>query len=194
MEYIAKFQNVTGHLLRFDTRIYLDSFAEDEIGVCVGAIVGKNPGSACPLQTDCLSRLELNGDKMLPTVGGLFLRGFRLAGKAVPANAYVRVWNLFYVCNKDLRGALRVASEMKPLPTCPSEGEDVPTVWFGWGGDDAGLNPFKFRFLKRRYKNAFFYDHRAKAVTHGSPAATDLAKHTQGMPGLPVVEHLARVL
>ena len=194
MEYVAKFQNTNGHLLRFDTRIYLESFIENEVGVCVGAIVGKNPGSAVPVQLDHLIPLELNGDKMLPTVGNRFVEGFRLAEKPIPANAYVRVWNLFYVCNKDLGAALQVASKLNPLPICPSEAEEVPVTWFGWGGNDAKLNRFKSRFLHRKYKNAFFYDHHARVVKTSIPSEADFAKHTQGMLALPVVEHLARVL
>jgi hypothetical protein len=194
VEYVARFQKTNGQLLRFDTRIYLESFIENEVGVCVGAIVGKNPGSAMPVQLDGLFPLVLNGDKMLPTIGNRFVEGFRLGEKPIPENAYVRVWNLFYVCNKNLEAALHVALGLDQPLICPSEAEDVPVAWFGWGGNDSRLNLFKSRFLHRKYKNAFFYNHHSGGVTTGAPSAADFAKHTQGMPALPVIEHLARVL
>ncbi len=194
MEYVARFKEFDGQLFRFDTRIYLEKFNENVEGVCVGSIIGKNPGSAAPTELDQLRPLELNGDKMLPTVGARYLQGYYLAGKTVPANAFVRVWNLFYVCNKDLGKAINMASALNPLPICPSEQFAAPINWFGWGGDSPSLNKFKTRFIERRLRNAFYYDHHAKRVVSNTPSGTDFAKHTQGMPAEPVNMHLAKII
>ncbi len=194
MEYFARFEEKDGHLFRFDTRIYLDSLNPDAASVCIGAIVGKNPGSASPTALKKFVPIDLNGDKMLPTVGNRFIEGYRRAKKPVPSNAFVRVWNLFYVCNRDLGEALWVASKLSSLPTCPSESDSVLVVWYGWGGADADLNPYKARFLKRKYKTQFFYDHRSAKIAQNAPAFSDFAKHTQGMPAEPVVQYLAGIL
>ncbi|HNQ74926.1 MAG TPA: hypothetical protein PKN95_15170 [Verrucomicrobiota bacterium] len=194
MEYVAKFEKIDGVVCRFDTRIYLGSFHRSERSICVGAIVGKNPGSASPAQLGVLTQLELRGDKMLPTVGNRFRTAYELADKPVPRNAFVRVWNLFYVCDKDLRQAAERASQLGSPPVCSSEQDTVPLVWFGWGGDDAKLNLFKQRFIKRAYPVAFFYDHRVRKVVGHAPTQTDFAKHTQGMPEAPITGHLSRLL
>ncbi len=194
MQCLARFQKINGQLLRFDTRIYLESFIEHEDSVCIGAIVGKNPGSALPKKLDCLFPLELNGDRMLPCVGNRFKEGYKLADKKIPANAYVRVWNLFYICNNNLRSALAGAFDLNPLPICSSEMDCVPLIWFGWGGNDIKLNSFKYRFINRKYSSTFFYNHLTKTLINGVPSITECAKHTQGMPAFPIVEHLARVL
>lgn len=194
MEYFARFEEINGHLFRFDTRIYLESLNPNSASVCVGAIVGKNPGSAAPNALNQFLPLALNGDKMLPTVGNRFLDGYGRAKKPIPLNAFVRVWNLFYICNPDLGAALKVAQKLSTLPTCPSETDSVSVVWYGWGGNDADLSPYKARFLQRKYKNQFFYNHQSAVIVQNAPGASDFAKHTQGMPAEPVVQYLARVL
>jgi len=195
MKYVARFEEIEGVLFRFDTRIYLGAYDPSAKGVCVGAIVGKNPGSAAPQKLGELAALELKGDKMLPTVGNRFLEAFELARKQVPVNAFVRVWNLFYVCNKDLGQALMTAAQLSSrLPMCESEGDAVPVVWFGWGDSDAELNPFKRRFLAHSYQQAFFYDGRQKKVIGTQPKEGDFAKHTQGMPAALVNAFLATLV
>lgn len=194
MEFLARFRMVDGHLFRFDTRIYLGTYSQDSDSKCVGAIIGKNPGSAAPLELDRLLPLALNGDKMLPTVGNRFLDGYRLAKRRVPENAYIRVWNLFYVCEKDLGRALEIAKEFNTLPECPTEQESAPITWFGWGGPDVTLGSFKDRFLRRQFRHAFHYDHRLGRVLDETPSNLAFAKHTQGMPAAPVATHLAKTL
>lgn len=194
MEFYARFEKIDGHIFRFDTRIYLGTFVQGLQSICVGAIVGKNPGSAIPKKLDELYRLDLNGDKMLPFVGNRFSEGFQRAGKSSPVNAFVRVWNLFYICNPDLSAALKVVSSLNNMPVCRTESELIPLVWYGWGGDDSSLNLFKNRFIQRKQRHDFFYDHRAKTVMNNIPKVNDFAKHTQGMPAEPVVGHLATIL
>ena len=86
MEYLARFEEIEGKLFRFDTRIYLNDYNSDNDGKCVGAIIGKNPGSAIPSKLNELVPLELNGDKMLPTVRNRFVDGYKLAKKEIPLN------------------------------------------------------------------------------------------------------------
>ena len=97
MDYLARFEKVDGELCRFDTRIYLNGYDISKDSNCIGAIVGKNPGSAIPRVLNELVPLELNGDNMLPTVRNRFIDGYRLAKKQIPTNSFVRVWNLFYI-------------------------------------------------------------------------------------------------
>lgn len=192
MYYFARFEEIDGELFRFDTRIYLNSYDTTEESICVGAIVGKNPGSASPKELGKLLPLDLNNDKMLPTVRNRFRDGFKLADKEIPKNAFVRVWNLFYLCNKDLDAACKIASTYKSLPLCSTENEATPLVWYGWGGSDSRLNGFKERFLRSQFKQEFCYDHDLSVVAEGKPTQETFAKHTQGMPAKPVNEYLAK--
>jgi hypothetical protein len=181
---------------RLDTRIYLegDSHREED-GVCVAAIVGKNPGSACSTKVDCWERLTLAGDKMLPSVRNRFIEGYRLSGKQIPKDAFIRVWNLFYLCNKELD--LAIASHNKIASkalTCPSEKIVPKIVWFAWGNSDARLNPFKARFQNFSITNAFYFDKHSKVIVTRIPSQVDFAKHPQGLPEKPIVAHLASIL
>ena len=194
MDYVANFQVVDGVLCRFDTRIYLNAYDRGVDSVCVGAIIGKNPGSANPTRVGELASLDLHGDKMLPTVANRFTEAYAIAEKRPPQNAFVRVWNLFYACNKDLLQAAKIASQMARQPICESEEDASPLVWFGWGGNNAALNPFKRRFIARSYQQAFYYDHTSRKVIDQAPTEDCFAKHTQGMPAAPIREYLSRVL
>ncbi len=193
MSYYARFEEVDGQLFRFDTRIYLGAHDLAAESICVGAIVGKNPGSAKPTELSVLAPLALDGDKMLPSVRNRFRAAYQVAGKSIPNNAYVSVWNLFYLCNPVLDQACAVVNAMGNSPSCESEEGVPPVIWFAWGGNDARLNAFKQRYLTCQ-RNSFYYDHRAAKVIAQAPSAEDFAKHPQGMLARPVVEHLAGFL
>jgi hypothetical protein len=192
--YLARFEEVQGSLFRFDTRIYVNGYDSGLDSNCVGAIVGKNPGSAGPSSLNELMPLELNGDKMLPTVRNRFIDGYRLAGKHIRPNSFVRVWNLFYICDPDLNSACKKAASYQELPTCETEHGETPVVWYGWGGHDPRLNSFKERFLARSWPRQFFYDHRDICIKNHAPTLHSFAKHTQGMPSRAVNAHLAGIL
>lgn len=194
MEYLARFEEIDGVLFRFDTRIYLHGYDPEKNSNCVGAIVGKNPGSAIPNALNELVPLELNGDKMLPTVRNRFIDGYKLANKEISLNSFVRVWNLFYICDPDLDSACQKAASYKELPICITENDGAPIVWYGWGGNDQRLNLFKERFIAKAWPQQFFYDHNNSCVNTHPPTIESFAKHTQGMPSKPVNEHLANVL
>lgn len=197
MEYLAKFKKIDGELFRFDTRIYLNGYDSSKDCNCVGAIVGKNPGSARAGSTalnDELTPLELEDDKMLPTVRNRFIDGYKQAKKQIPINSFVRVWNLFYICDSDLDSAIHKASGCKNLPICSTENEETPIVWYGWGAHDQRLNLFKERFIAKKRQHQFFYDHNESRINTQPPTIRSFAKHTQGMPSKPVNEHLANVI
>ena len=191
MRYFANFQSVDGALMRFDTRVYLSGDPSSVQQQCVGCVVGKNPGSAIPRVQGALEELELDGDKMLLSVGNRFVAAYQVSGKPMPLGAYVQIWNLLYICNKNVREAARTAFSPRP---CTTESHDPPFVWFAWGGSHNKLNAFKGRFLNRHYKRAFFYSPDSQAVVERAPAPTEMAKHTQGMPGSPAIAHLAKLL
>ncbi len=191
--YYARFESVADYVFRFDTRIYLGDHKLDESGECVGAIVGKNPGSARLRQLGVLAPLDLHGDKMLPFVRNRFVAAYEKAGKAFPPNAFVQVWNLFYLCNADLGAACTAINSFANPPLCSTEGRKLKVVWFAWGGDDSRLNPFKCRFISGQ-QGGFYYSGITKSIVILTPSASDFAKHTQGMPKRPVVNHLAGVL
>lgn len=193
MTYYARFETIENHLFRFDTRIYLGEHDTNQDGECVGAIVGKNPGSAQPTQLGVFAHLNLDGDKMLPSVRNRFIAAYEQAVKPIPANAYVQVWNLFYLCNPNLDEACSIIKNFAIQPQCPSEKNQPKVVWFAWGGNDGHLNPFKPRFIKRNIPS-FYYNHQSRAVVSHAPSEHDFAKHPQGMPATPVINHLASVL
>ena len=190
MYYFAKFEKINGYLFRFDTRIYLVSYQDGTESQCIGAIVAKNPGSAIYKKLGKWSSLDLNGDKMLPTVRNRFINACAHAEKNIPINSFVRVWNLFYLCDPNLGEACRSINTFNLIPECASETDNVNIVWYAWGDDDKFLNKFKNRFLNRRQNNGFYYNKRNGSISEHSPDLSDFAKHTQGMPAEPVEHYL----
>ncbi len=193
MAYYARFDTVADHVFRFDTRIYLGNHNTNEVGECVGAIVGKNPGSAKPTQLGVLAPLKLDGDKMLPSVRNRFIAAYQNTSTPIPNNVFVQVWNLFYLCNPDLGMACSEMSSIANPPFCPTENKNPMIVWFAWGNSNGYLNPFKKRFLSGK-KNGFYYNHQSGLVVSRPPTITDFAKHPQGMPKMPIVNHLTGLL
>ncbi len=196
MSYYARFEKISGHLFRFDTRIYIANQHETDPGLCIAAIVGKNPGSAMPQMRGVLSPLSLTNDKMLPSVRNRFTAAYDLAGLPVPKNAYVQVWNLFYLCDANLASACLTFSRIVDPPICDdTELNETPkVVWFAWGKSVPRLDVFKSRFRERSYDNAFYFNKNTQSVHRGVPADQDFAKHPQGLPALPVVQHIAEVV
>lgn len=192
--YYARFENIHGHIFRFDTRVYLGEHDIKEPGICVGAVIGKNPGSAKPTRLGILSTLQLDGDKLLPTVYNRFCDAYEGAHRRISRNAYVQIWNLFYLCNPTLSSACKAIGDIPNPKFCLSERNRPRVTLFVWGGDSRRLNPFKERFLLRKYDGAFFYRKADNAVIRRMPTIDEKAQHTQGMPEDPIVAHLARVL
>lgn len=194
MMYYARFESIDGRLFRFDTRVYLDAESPDEPSQCIGAIIGKNPGSASPRDLGKLAPLDLANDKMLPYVRNRFRAAYAALGRPVPRNSFLRVWNLFYLCNADLGEATRALAGIDNPPTCPTEGEAPPLTWFAWGGDDRRLNAFKARFCQDGIVQPFFVHGKTRRIMEVLPDESSPAKHPQGMAKEPVERYLAKVL
>jgi len=190
--YFALFTNVDGELFRLDTRIYLNEFDQpSQNDACVAAVVAKNPGSAAPKSLGILARLQLGNDKMLPTVRNHFIAAYKKAGKAIPQGAFVRVWNLFYLCCVDLREAIHRHSRSTAPLFCQSERFCPSLVWFVWGGSDRTLDPMKLRFASLPAAHSCFYDWINRVMKQGVPRPSDFAKHPQGLARSEVVPFLA---
>jgi hypothetical protein len=198
MNYYARFVEVDNERFRLETRIYLEEIPERpsiEGGACIAAVVGKNPGSARPRRLDEWAMLDLGNDKMLPNVRNRFRSGYQLAGKAIPRGAFVRVWNLFYLCNAELDAAVDSINHIGSKgPQCPSEGGNHQIAWFIWGGFDSRINRFKSRFQDANIGRPFFFDNVSKTIIERVPSELEFARHTQGMPIKEVDEYLASIL
>lgn len=194
--YWANFEQRGDALLRFDTRIYLNPRERPKRGDRpIGSIIGKNPGSAVPRVLEPgLQALQLQGDHFLPCVLSISQKAYAAAKIPVPANGYIQVLNLFYLCDRDLKRAKASLTATNDNSICHSERRRAPWTWFAWGGPDTQLDPLKTRFLRRRPRNPFFYDKESLSVVHRKPRADELAKHTQGMPHPKVVSHIASLL
>lgn len=193
--YFAHFTRRGSRQFRIDTRIYLqevDAAQPDDL--CVAAVVGKNPGSASTQSFDTLAPLSLAQDKLLPTVRSVFRRAHQRAGIAMPPRAFVRVLNLFYLCNPDLHAAIRDFRSAGDAPVCPSEAALPKIVWFVWGGNDPRLDPFKGRFQQLTVDFPFFVSKAMGKIEERIPRPRDFARHTQGLPLEPVEAHLANLL
>lgn len=195
MPYFARFKICKGYQFRFDTRIYLrEQDAPGARDVCVAAVIGKNPGSAMPTRMNQLSEISLNGGKLLPTVRNRFLNAYERAGLDVPDGAFIRVWNLFYLCNPNLSEAITQNTAIGGPLDRKSEKDEPEIVWFAWGPPKAKLRPYYMRFLTRPFKRPFYFDITKKRVVRGMPDAACRVKHTQGMPGAAIEQHLAAAL
>lgn len=195
MHFVARFQQHEHQLFRLDTRIYLqDCSSPEEDDPCVAAIVAKNPGSATPVELDQLTELALDGDKLLPTVRKRFVEAYDEADVSIPHQAFVRVWNLFYLCHPRLRDAITAFEAVSNPLWCHTEHAVPPIVWFAWGPPRRQLDAFKQRFASRQYIHTFYYDMDDEAVVTEPPPIEARVKHTQGMPRDPVHEHLVALI
>ena len=192
--YWAKFEEIDGHLFRLDTRVYLtDIDYPTDSDNCIGAIVGKNPGSAKPREFEpgnLFTEIKLDGDKLLPTVKNIIQKSMN----TTDGIQYVQVLNLFYLCNKDLHQAINSNKLFESPILCPSESKYFPWVWFVWGGSNFHLNKYKERFATLNSQKLFFYNKNQKEVIDRFPAHNDLAKHTQGLPHGEIVPYFKKML
>lgn len=192
--YWAAFERRGDDLFRFDTRIYGDAVDRPRRGDRpLGCVIGKNPGSALPLywQDDALLPIALGNDRFLPTVRAVVRKAYAAKGLVWPRDRYVQVFNLFYLCNRDLRGARDGLARLQEPPRCPAERRRQPWAWFVWGGADPLLDPLKARFRYRRWRAAFFVSSDSASVICRAPRTVEHARHTQGMRLDAPVAHLS---
>jgi hypothetical protein len=129
-QFWADFQQIRGSMYRFDTRVYLSQVEMPcESDLCLGALIGKNPGSAKPDHvTPGLSEISLDGDKCLPTISSIVLKSYQHADIDPPPRGYVQVLNLFYVCDPNLATAIQSIQGESGSTTCSTENYIYPWV------------------------------------------------------------------
>ncbi len=196
--YWAIFEKRNGVLFRWDTRVYLQPMtAPSPQDPCLGAIIGKNPGSAQPTRDgEGLQPIALGLDRCLLTVRSVVMKAYGSLGSSPPECGFIQVLNLFYLCDPQLKRAIGLLqtqfnSEITP---CLSESRSFPWVWAIWGGPSRDLDPYKKRFVNLKSKCHFFVDKHTSHVTPGLASTDDFAKHTQGLRHDLVVPHLKGIL
>lgn len=195
--YWAKFEKIRNDVFRYDTRVYLNEIeSPGENDICIGAVVGKNPGSALPscLKETGIQKMSLDGDRLLPTIRSIFLKGYKNSNIAIEENVYIQVLNLMYICNKDLSQAIEKIEDYKDPRICDSEGKDFPFVWYLWGNDNIRLNQYKGRFHTLNTNVHFFLDTKTREVINRMPSPKDCARHTQGMKHELVIPYISDIL
>ncbi len=192
----AEFAASGKDIFRFDTRIYIDPVSNiKEKDCCIGAVIGKNPGSAKAAAVgNGIQPIELNGDKLLPSVRNIVLKSYNKADIQPPERAYIQILNLFYLCNPNLNQAVSALKKNQNAANCPTENLSFPWVWYVWGCASKSLNPFKSRFLKLKSDNHFYYDKIRSMVVTGPASVSAFAKHTQGLKHEYVVPYLAGIV
>lgn len=192
----AEFQTLGDNVFRFDTRIYLDPIDEPSVNdICIGAIVGKNPGSASSDQlNNGIVPICLDGDKLLPTVRNIVLKAYAHSSTDIPSKSYIQVLNLFYLCDPDLSNALKSIQKYGNPKVCIQESNQFPWLWYVWGGENSQLSPFKNRFQSINAKKAFYFDPRQAQIIENVPDTNDFAKHTQGLKHELIVPYLSSML
>lgn len=192
--YWAKFIASENQLFRLDTRVYLNDIVEPfETDICIGAVVGKNPGSARPgniISRLGFSEIALSKDKLLPNVRSIVNK----SSNRIWTNEYVQILNLFYLCNANINAAINTLNNLEDPIFCDTENHIFPWVWFVWGDDDSTLNVIKGRFQQITTEIPFFYDWRNREIVERIPALNDFARHTQGFTHSLITPFLASIL
>lgn len=198
--YWAKFEEQDNALFRFDTRVYINPIqAPSDSDFCIGAVVGKNPGSAKPsrLNSCQLQEIYLDGDNMLPTIKSMCKKAFELSKKPIMKNMYIQVLNLIYICNKDLNIALKEIHKYQMSEgqkICSTENSNFHFIFYVWGGDNDKLNAYKHRFKEVNTQNHFFYEKNKRELVKTQPNEIDFAKHPQGLSHDLVVPYLSELI
>lgn len=195
--YWAKFEKRESHIFRFDTRVYLNSREHpSDNDPCIGAIVGKNPGSALPsnLNNTALQKVVLDNDRLLPTIRSIFLKAYKHETKAVVKNSYIQVLNLMYVCDSELTQAIRKNEEYPRSIICDTEGRDFPFLWYVWGGDNKKLNIYKQRFYNLKTKLHYYFDPKTDQVVSRAPGMIESARHTQGLNHALILPYISSII
>lgn len=200
VHYWAQFENRNGDLFRFDTRIYLQPIEKpSKKDLCIGAVIGKNPGSARPMDNDnsTLQPIQLGHDKFLPTVRNIMIEAYNSAGIALQdnPNKYIQVLNLFYLCGKDLKTARAGIHNIQTTPICRSEKNKFNFIFYAWGGPNDGINDYKMRFIRNsRTDNHIWFDNKTKKPKETIPHEDDFVKHTLGLRHKLIIPSVARVI
>jgi len=196
----ACFKEQNGNIFRFNTRVYLKPIKKPSLenDICIGAIIGKNPGSAKPSLKNCnmLQPILLDNDKLLPNVRNILISAYNSVKKSFNDNQYIQVLNLFYLCDKSLADAKRKINCIKSdIPVCLSENNNFPFIIYAWGGPNDGLNKYKNRFIdKPLTNNAIWYDYISKETKKNTPGNFDSVKHIQGLKHDKIIPYIAKII
>ncbi|MFH1729776.1 MAG: hypothetical protein ABIA04_15295 [Pseudomonadota bacterium] len=196
--YWAIFKKDGSNIFRFDTRIYLESIAKPEANdTCIGAIAGKNPGSAKPtdLSISGIQKIKLSNDKLLPNVRSIVEKAYEYSNKTYSRNSYIQVQNLFYLCNPSLDEAIIELSNYDKPPKCDSENRVFPWRWYVWGGSNKkNIANLKKRFIHEGALNNIYYHTESKCIKNQMPDLDHSARHTQGLSHDLIVPSIAKLL
>jgi hypothetical protein len=195
--YWASFKKIGNDIFRFDTRVYLESIKKpSDKDICIGAVVGKNPGSAAPTQlsNNGLQKINLDGDQLLPNIKSIFEKSYNNANKNIRQNSYIQILNLMYICDKNLKQATNKAGKYSSQIICDTEKKHFPFLWYVWGGSNKELNIFKNRFSNLSANIHFYFDTKSKTIITTSPKEQDSARHTQGLKHDLVVSYISNIL
>jgi len=121
---------------RHDTRIYLSGFSGNRLGGrCLGAFIGKNPGSASGLS---LGWGRIEEDTTLRLIRSVWLKSMVYNKVQAKAGDYIQILNLFYLCNPAYGQAVRLANKHALYFPDTAEGQNFEKIWWGIGDyDDA---------------------------------------------------------
>jgi len=197
--YWAKFEEKEGEIFRFNTRIYLQPIEKPlSTDVCIGAFIGKNPGSAQATNSkvSTLQRIQLGNDKLLPTIKSIMTKAYKVAGKESIPHSYIQILNLFYLRDQSLHQARRRIQGFLPdHPIDCSENNKFPFVFYSWGGPNDRINEYKNRFIKNiRTNNHIWFDYNANRTNLTKPSETDFVKHILGLRHDNILSQIADVI
>ena len=195
-QFWAEFKKLGNNIFRFDTRIYLDPIDEiKDSDNCIGAIVGRNPGSAkAGIIGKGMQPIAPDGDKLLPIVRNIVCQAFDMAEIKIPQRGYIQVLNLFYLCGPDLKEAISDLEQNEYARNCLTEQKEFPWIWYVWGGESKSLNPYKARSLKLKSNQHFYLNQRIGKVMSEIPTNSSFAKHAQGLKRDLVIPYLSDIL
>jgi hypothetical protein len=123
-----------------------------------------------------------------------FQNAYEQAEVDLPSGAFVRVWNLFYLCNKTLAAAVKAHAGVPAPLTCDTESQLPPIVWFAWGPPETWQRQLPARFRGLSIEHPFYVDMDTRKVVRAIPGPTSRVKHTQGLLAKTVERHLASIL
>lgn len=160
--YYAKFKSTNGILTREMTRIYFNPVTPSEKDEnCIGVVIAKNPGAAKPTELDIWTKLNLSNDKMLQFIYDAFNKAFTISNYELPNNAYIRILNLFPVCNVDVDTAYKDWQKIDTTITNENADSNLRAsrfIYIGWGNEPY-LDKFRTNWIEilNRYSTKCFY-------------------------------------
>lgn len=139
--------------LRHDTKLWFSHPSDSSTGICIGAVVGLNPGSSRPSTMDD-GTVEV--DPTMKRILLAFSDAYAELGLAIPKNGYIRMWNLCYLQEANSNSFLSMLENSKTLEIYtsapmldPTEHEQVPFLWFAW----TARTPRQLALRSRRWWN-----------------------------------------